>query len=132
MSYAFGSLAARGRSGAESEWTAEDAAAAGASRLAYEEEGGLLSLYGITYDSSDGLGAVLTIGPDGNYILAFRGTAMAADWRANAGQALFGRSVQYDQAVDLAMEVHQATGGNVIFSMTTQRDGFRRFSDQID
>ena len=100
---------------AESDWTSEDAAHAGASQLAYEEEGGLLSLYGITYDSSDGLGAYLTIGPDG-YILGFRGTGARGDWRANIGQALFGKSVQYDQAVDLAIEVHQATGRNVTFA----------------
>jgi len=114
FAYAVGRAAANET--AESGWTSEDAAHAGASQLAYEEEGGLLSLYGITYDSSDGLGAYLTIGPDGNYILGFRGTGAPGDWRANIGQALFGKSVQYDQAVDLAIEVHQATGGNVTFA----------------
>lgn len=49
-------------------------------------------------------------------MVAFRGTeGSLADWWNNIRQGTGAGSSQYSQAVDLAQQVHAATGGNVVF-----------------
>ena len=51
------------------------------------------------------------------YYTAMRGTepSSLADWKASSKQAFLIKSSQYEQAVDLAKDVFEATGGNVVF-----------------
>nr|WP_281375573.1 RHS repeat-associated core domain-containing protein [Haloferula luteola] len=96
-----------------------DAEAARYSESAYTtRDGGALSELGIGYqDNVDGFGAALYGDAKGGYVLAFRGTNFFSlgDWKANVLQAFGFRTSQYEQAVLLAAEVYQRTGGNVTF-----------------
>ena len=62
-------------------------------------------------------GPAAYLGDDGVYYVAFRGTqpTSGSNWWANIKQAFGFRSSQYEQAVNLATAVHDATGGNVVF-----------------
>ena len=116
FSYAFGRMASGG--GAASEWTGADADSAARSDASYYgKDGGLLGEFGIPYSSSGGFSAWLSLGDDGQYVLAFAGTSPGswANWRANFRQAFGLGSTQYDQAISLAGKVRDATGGNVHF-----------------
>jgi len=122
MAYAFSSL---GR-GADGEMTPMDRRAQTASSQAYWREAiGLshleFSLMGIPYDPTGGFSASLSLLPaplSASAIISFAGTDPSswANWKANIGQGLFGRSSQYDQAVRLAVDSSQALGGNVVFA----------------
>lgn len=55
---------------------------------------------------------------DGNdhYVLAFRGSDEAEDWKHNMRQGAGLRDVQYLQAIDLARKAHHAFGNNVVLT----------------
>ncbi|WP_082538897.1 XVIPCD domain-containing protein [Lysobacter sp. Root494] len=55
---------------------------------------------------------------DGNnhYVLAFRGSDEAEDWKHNIRQGAGLRDVQYEQAIDLARKTHRAFGNNVVLT----------------
>lgn len=93
--------------------------AAGAANAVYgDNSGGMLGELGIEYSPSSGFLASLSGGDGGPYLLAFAGTSPTslANWRANIAQAFGLGSSQYDQAINLAGDVWQRTGGNVIFT----------------
>lgn len=54
--------------------------------------------------------------PDGGYVVAFQGSVEGGDWVTNAEQALGFESEQYTAAMELAVEVNDATGGEVTFT----------------
>jgi len=113
MVYLFSSAAQR----AASSWTEQDARAAGYAGAAYGDDGAGFDELGIEYAPVDGFSASVYKGEDGVYYAAFRGTNMTSgeNWRANTRQAFGLSSSQYDQAVDLAVQIDQATQGNVVF-----------------
>ena len=95
-------------------WTDRDRVAAELAKEVYDKDGGLLESLGVKYDPKHGFAAAL-YQRDGQYYLAFRGSQKEwADWGTNLGQGAGLRSSQYDQAVELAKAVHEATGGNVV------------------
>lgn len=100
----------------EGGWTRKDQQAAMSSEMAYEIDGGLLKELGIDYNPRDGFSASLLKADDG-YMLAFRGTegVIDSDMISNLAQGANLNTSQYEQAVDLAIDVYQATGGNVTF-----------------
>lgn len=94
----------------------QDKTAVGFADAPYEDDsGGLLAEKGIEYNPKGSFQAALYEGDDGVHYLAFRGTAVWSDWKANIAQAFGFRSSHYDQAVDLAKLVYEATEGNVVF-----------------
>jgi RHS repeat-associated protein len=103
--------------GQSGDWTDQDARGAGYASGSYADDGAGFADVGVDYNSRGGFSSSLYLGEDGVYYHAFRGTqpTSGANWWANIKQALGFRSVQYDQAVDLAREVYRATGGNVVF-----------------
>ena len=98
----------------EPNWTDRDRVAAELAKEVYDKDGGLLESLGVKYDPKHGFAAAL-YQRDGQYYLAFRGSQKEwADWGTNLGQGAGLRSSQYEQAVELAKAVHEATGGNVV------------------
>jgi len=101
--------------------TPMDKRALQASDIAYaNEDYGIAWLgfanHGIPYSASAGFSATLTPLPaplSASAILSFAGTDPGswANWRANSGQAIFGSSSQYDQAVRLSVRVDDVLGG---------------------
>jgi RHS repeat-associated protein len=82
---------------------------------AYNTDGGFPD--GVRYEGRDGFSATFTPAHDGYpNVVAVRGTEWTgADWKNNIQQALGFRSSQYAQAMNLARDVYQVTGGNVVF-----------------
>ncbi|MGE6779293.1 hypothetical protein ACQKFL_16795 [Vreelandella titanicae] len=78
-----------------------------------------------TEDDSKGFSATLSQTEDGRWILAFRGSEWTKDdWLiANPGQAFFGKSHQYDAAVELAILVKEALGDDVLLAGHSQGGG---------
>ena len=99
----------------DEKWTTRDQHALEASKKVNKDDtGGLLDKLGIPYKPTRGFAAAL-YKMGGQYYLAFRGTQGGSlrNWWSNLLQAFGFRSSQYEQAIRLAEQVHQATGGNV-------------------
>lgn len=54
--------------------------------------------------------------PDGGYVVAYRGSDEGADWVTNGRQGVGLPDPQYEQAMQLAAAVHEASGGDVTFT----------------
>ena len=67
-------------------------------------------------DTSTGFRAALYQDGKGDYVLAFKGTSGANDWKADATQALGLNTAQYDQAVALATKAKAAFGDNLVLT----------------
>lgn len=68
--------------------------------------------------------AYLVRTPDGGYVVAFQGSVEGEDWVTNGRQALGQDDPQYQRAMELAVEVNDATGGNVTFTGHSLGGGF--------
>ena len=103
-------------------WLDSDESGRQASENAYGiDDGGLLNESGINYEPTDGFSASLQM-IDGQLYLAFRGTevdqgasALIDDVKANGAQGMRLSTSQYNQAIALARDVFDMTGGKVIF-----------------
>lgn len=62
--------------------------------------------------------------PDGGYVVAFQGSVEGMDWVTNGRQALGADDPQYALAMDLAVQVNEATGGDVTFTGHSLGGGF--------
>ncbi|GAB3114215.1 hypothetical protein GCM10027055_19860 [Janibacter alkaliphilus] len=54
--------------------------------------------------------------PDGGYVVAYRGSDQGFDWWTNARQGAVGGGAAYEDAMELAVAVDDASGGNVTFT----------------
>lgn len=68
--------------------------------------------------------AYLVRTPDGGYVVAFQGSVEGEDWVTNGRQAFGHDDPQYQRAMELAVEVDEATGGNVTFTGHSLGGGF--------
>ncbi|MBE1161434.1 Mbeg1-like protein [Dyella acidiphila] len=67
-------------------------------------------------DTSTGFRAALYQDGKGDYVLAFKGTSGAQDWKADATQALGLNTAQYDEATALATKAKAAFGDNLVLT----------------
>ena len=67
-------------------------------------------------DTSTGFRAAVYQDGKGDYVLAFKGTSGANDWKADATQALGLDTAQYNEAVALATKAKAAFGNNVVLT----------------
>ena len=68
--------------------------------------------------------AYLVRTPDGGYVVAFQGSVEGEDWVTNGRQAFGHDDPQYQRAMELAVEVNEASGGNVTFTGHSLGGGF--------
>ncbi len=66
-------------------------------------------------DKKSGFDAAVYTDNDGRYVVAFRGTDAAKDWKTNLGQGLGFETTQYNLAVQLGSQAKVAFGDNVAF-----------------
>lgn len=64
----------------------------------------------------NGMQAEIYQTPDGGYVVAYRGSDEGMDWVTNGRQGLGFEDPQYEQAMQLASAVHEASGGDVTFT----------------
>ncbi|WP_434966422.1 hypothetical protein [Janibacter indicus] len=62
--------------------------------------------------------------PDGGLVVAFQGSVEGQDWVTNGRQAFGHDDPQYQRAMELAVEVNEASGGNVTFTGHSLGGGF--------
>lgn len=67
-------------------------------------------------DTSTGFRAAVYQDGKGDYVLAFKGTSGANDWKADATQALGINTAQYNEAVALATKAKAAFGNNLVLT----------------
>lgn len=67
-------------------------------------------------DTSTGFRAAIYQDGKGDYVLAFKGTSGANDWKADATQALGLNTAQYNEATALATKAKAAFGNNLVLT----------------
>lgn len=83
----------------------------------YEEvDPGELGIDPALLSEDHGMQAEIYRTPDGGYVVAYRGSDEGIDWVTNGRQGLGFEDPQYEQAMQLASAVHEASGGEVTFT----------------
>lgn len=83
----------------------------------YEEvDPGELGIDPALLTEDHGMQAEIYRTPDGGYVVAYRGSDEGMDWVTNGRQGLGLEDPQYEQAMQLASAVHEASGGEVTFT----------------
>lgn len=69
----------------------------------------------LMHDKKSGFDAAVYTDNDGRYVVAFRGTDQAKDWKTNLGQGVGFSTTQYNLASQLGTQAKVAFGENVAF-----------------
>ncbi|MCC7249198.1 MAG: DUF2974 domain-containing protein [Lysobacter sp.] len=69
----------------------------------------------LLHDKKSGYDAAVYTDNDGRYVVSYRGTDQAKDWKTNLGQGLGFDTTQYNLAAELGRKAKDAFGENVAF-----------------
>lgn len=69
----------------------------------------------LMHDKKSGYDAAVYTDNDGRYVVSYRGTDQAKDWKTNLGQGLGFDTTQYNLATELGRQAKVAFGDNVAF-----------------
>lgn len=69
----------------------------------------------LMHDKKSGYDAAVYTDNDGRYVVSYRGTDQAKDWKTNLGQGLGFNTTQYNLATELGRQAKVAFGDNVAF-----------------